>query len=164
MERISSSTRSSLKREKKSRKSGNRKTNSAGTISSTPAEKYSIQFDELFTLDTVEAAQNPLEDILDEIHEAGEKLKEQPILDNIKKYRQAVSDFMNFIVKNTLETNTVVSKSINPLKKQKRYTIIRVINEKLERLASGVLQNQLDQLRILEKIEEINGLIVNLLK
>jgi len=164
MEKISTWNRSSLKREKKSRKSGNHKTNSVGTLSSKRIEKHSIQFDELFTLDTVEAAQDPLEYILDEIHEAGEKLKEQPTLDNIKKYRQAVSDFMNFIVKNTLDTDTVVSKSINPLKKQKRYTIIRVINEKLERLASGVLQNQLDQLRILEKIEEINGLIVNLLK
>lgn len=164
MERISSWNRSSLKREKKSRKSGNRKTNLVSTLSSKRIEKHSIQFDELFTLDTVEAPRDPLEDILDEIHESGERLKEQPTLNNIKKYRQAVSDFMNFIVKNTLDTDTVVSKSINPLKKQKRYTIIRVINEKLERLASGVLQNQLNQLKILEKIEEINGLIVNLLK
>ncbi|MCK5198436.1 MAG: DUF327 family protein, partial [Spirochaetales bacterium] len=61
-------------------------------------------------------------------------------------------------------TETTAGANFNPLKKQKRYTIIRVVDEKLERLAAGVLQNQSDKLYILEKIEEINGLIVNLLK
>ncbi|MCK5199923.1 MAG: YaaR family protein, partial [Spirochaetales bacterium] len=89
---------------------------------------------------------------------------EVPTLANVKVYKGAVSRFLRFVVKNSLKTETTAGANFNPLKKQKRYTIIRVVDEKLERLAAGVLQNQSDKLYILEKIEEINGLIVNLLK
>ena len=57
---------------------------------------------------------------------------------------------------NSLEIETTAGAAFNPLKKQKRYTIIRVVDEKLERLAAGVLQNQSDKLGLLEKIEEMN--------
>jgi len=105
-----------------------------------------------------------LEELLDDIHEAGDALKDLPTLRNVKLYKNSVSKFLKFVVKNTLETETTAGSNFNPLKKQKKYTIIRVVDEKLEQLAAGVLQNQSDKLSILERIEEINGLIVNLIK
>jgi uncharacterized protein YaaR (DUF327 family) len=48
------------------------------------------------------------------------------------------------------------------MKKQKRYTMIRVVNEKLEKLAAGIMQNQYSQMEILRRVEEINGLIVDI--
>ncbi len=114
--------------------------------------------------DSIDYSDLDLEDLLDSIHEAGENLKELPTLQNVKVYKGAVSKFLRFVVKNSLEVDTSAGSNFNPLKKQKKYTIIRVVDEKLERLAAGVLQNQSDKLFILEKIEEINGLIVNLLK
>ncbi len=123
-----------------------------------------IDRQEISSLDSVDYADLDLEELMDEIHEAGELLKEVPTLGNVKVYKSAVSRFLKFVVKNSLETETTAGANFNPLKKQKRYTIIRVVDEKLERLAAGVLQNQSDKLYILEKIEEINGLIVNLLK
>ncbi len=119
---------------------------------------------EISGLDSVEYSDRNLEELLDEIHEAGEALKEVPTLENVKNYKGSVSRFLKFVVKNSLITETTAGANFNPLKKQKRYTIIKVVDEKLERLAAGVLQNQSDKLYILEKIEEINGLIVNLLK
>ena len=119
---------------------------------------------EITSLDSIDYSDIDLEELMDEIHEAGEALKEVPTLANVKVYKGAVSRFLRFVVKNSLKTETTAGANFNPLKKQKRYTIIRVVDEKLERLAAGVLQNQSDKLYILEKIEEINGLIVNLLK
>jgi hypothetical protein len=119
---------------------------------------------EITDLDSIDYSDLDLEELLDEIHEAGEALKEVPTLENVKNYKGSVSRFLKFVVKNSLKTETTAGVNFNPLKKQKRYTIIRVVDEKLERLAAGVLQNQSDKLYILEKIEEINGLIVNLLK
>lgn len=164
MERIESTGRSPLKRDRKSDKDKIRRKGVTGSVHSGHGRKQSINFNELFPLENTDIENEQLEDLLDEIHESGEELKELPTLENIKKYRQAVSNFMKYIVKNTLDTDTAVSGRFNPLKKQKRYTIIRVVNENLEQLAAGVLQNQLDQLKILEKIDEINGLLVNLLK
>ena len=119
---------------------------------------------DITSLDSVDYSDLDLEELMDEIHEAGEALKEVPTLANVKVYKGAVSRFLRFVVKNSLKTETTAGANFNPLKKQKRYTIIRVVDEKLERLAAGILQNQSDKLYILEKIEEINGLIVNLLK
>jgi len=164
MERINSAGSSRLKRELKSKRKKPGKAGHSRAASTSKTGNGTVAFDALFPLEDREIDKDLLEDLLDEIHEAGEILKEIPTLENIKKYRQSVSDFMKYIVKNTLETETAVSSSINPLKKQKRYIIIKVINDNLEHLASGILQNQLDQLKILEKIDEINGLIVNLLK
>ncbi len=164
MERINPTGGSRLKRELKSKR---KKAGKAGRSRSTTSSKTGnskVAFDALFPLENREIDNDLLEDLLDEIHEAGEVLKESPTLENIKNYRQSVSDFMKYVVKNTLDTETAVSSSFNPLKKQKRYIIIKVINDNLEHLAAGILQNQMDQLKILEKIDEINGLIVNLLK
>ena len=123
-----------------------------------------IDRNEAVNFDSIDYSNLDLEDLLDDIHEAGDTLNEVPTLQNIKVYKGTVSKFLKFIVKNSLETETTAGSNFNPLKKQKKYTIIRIVDEKLERLAAGVLQNQSDKLYILEKIEEINGLIVNLLK
>ena len=123
-----------------------------------------VDKNESISFGSIDNSNLDLEDLLDDIHEAGETLKEIPSLQNIKIYKGTVSKFLKFIVKNSLETETTAGSNFNPLKKQKKYTIIRVVDEKLEKLAAGVLQNQSDKLYILEKIEEINGLIVNLLK
>lgn len=123
-----------------------------------------VDSSDIVSLGSLDYSNLKLEDLLDDIHETGESLKEFPSLQNVKIYKGAVSKFLRYIVKNSLETETAAGSNFNPLKKQKKYTLIRIVDDKLERLAAGVLQNQADKLDILEKIEEINGLIINLLK
>ncbi len=162
MERINSAGSSPLKRDLKSKRKKTGK--SAGGKGVSAGKSAGVDFEALFSLEDRDLDTELLEDLIDEIHETGEDLKEVPTLENIKRYRQSVSNFMKYIVKNTLDTDTAVSGGLNPLKKRKRYIIIKVIDDNLEHLAAGILQNQLDQLKILEKIDEINGLIVDLLK
>ena len=161
MEKISSSERSFRKKNSRfNRKKISEPVSSKLSFSSL-LETESIEETEFGLIDY---SSLDLEELLDDIHEAGDALKDLPTLQNVKLYKNSVSKFLNFVVKNTLETETTAGSNFNPLKKQKKYTIIRVVDEKLEQLAAGVLQNQSDQLYILEKIEEINGLIVNLIK
>jgi uncharacterized protein YaaR (DUF327 family) len=47
--------------------------------------------------------------------------------------------------------------------RRKKFTQVQVIDEKLEQLAAGILANQKNQLALLAKIEEINGLLVDLI-
>ena len=47
--------------------------------------------------------------------------------------------------------------------RRKKFTLVKVIDKKLESLAAEVLKNQRDQIGILSAIEEINGLLVNLI-
>lgn len=105
-----------------------------------------------------------LEELVDSLHGRGEQLKEQPSLENIKEYRKAVSEFLQYISKHALEAEQIEGARYHPLKKQKKFTLIKVVNEKLEQLATGILQSQFSQLDILQRVDEINGMIVDLLQ
>jgi uncharacterized protein len=105
-----------------------------------------------------------LEELMDNLHGQGERLKEQPTLGNIKDYRAAVSQFLQYISKHALAAEQVEGARYHPLKKQKKYILIKVVNEKLEQLATGILQSQFSQLDILQRVDEINGMVVDLLQ
>jgi uncharacterized protein YaaR (DUF327 family) len=105
---------------------------------------------------------HPLESILDDIHELGEELKEKPSLKTISDYKKAVRGFMQYVVKQSMGVEEKVS-GVNILKR-KRFTLIKIIDEKLERLAAQILENQKDQLDILQRVDEINGLLVDLVR
>jgi uncharacterized protein YaaR (DUF327 family) len=102
-----------------------------------------------------------LDQALDLIREEGEALKCAPTMENVKKYRGAVKVFLQTVLEKILKTEERIS-GTNPLRK-KRYVLIKVIDRKLEKLALDVLKHQSDQLNILERVEEINGLIVDLI-
>jgi len=48
--------------------------------------------------------------------------------------------------------------------KRKKFTTVVVVDEKLERLAAEVLSSQRDRLEILRRLDEIHGLLVDLLR
>lgn len=102
-----------------------------------------------------------IEDVLDKIFENGEKLKQNQSLENIKNYKKTVKQFLEYIIKNTVKIEEKTS-GVNILKR-KKFTLIKIIDKKLESLAIDVLSRQKKQLDILKKIEEINGLIVDLI-
>ena len=104
-----------------------------------------------------------LEELIDTIHQRGEELKERPVFSRIRLYKEAIGDFLRFVIANGLEAETIEGSRLSIFKKQKKYIIIRTINERLDKLAAGILQNQFAQLDILSKLEEIQGLVVDLL-
>ena len=102
-----------------------------------------------------------LEGLLDDVHERGEQLAQSPTLENIKQYRQAVRGFLDFVVRHLLAVEERTSGT--GVQKRKRFTQIQVVDQRLELLVSAVLQNQAKQLDILERVNEIRGLLVNLI-
>lgn len=103
-----------------------------------------------------------LEGILDEIHQAGERLSEDPGMKNVLAYKRIVKAFIRYVVKNTRQIEHQEGARLSIFKAPKRYTLISVVDKKLEQLAAGILQNQADKLEILKKVEEIQGLLVDL--
>lgn len=109
-----------------------------------------------------------IEELLDDIHEAGEKLIEKPFISSIKEYKNAVRKFVGYIVKKAYEAETDVQtrrflKNGIPVLDEKKWVKIKVVDEKLEKLASYIVQSQKNQLTILKKIEEIEGILVDLM-
>jgi uncharacterized protein YaaR (DUF327 family) len=101
-----------------------------------------------------------VEDLLDAVFAAGDRLKKGPTLEAIKDYRQQVKSFVKYAVEHSI--SVVETTSGANILKRKRFTMVKVIDEKLEALAVSVLAAQKDQLAILAQIEEINGMLVNL--
>jgi uncharacterized protein YaaR (DUF327 family) len=103
-----------------------------------------------------------LQTLLDEVHSAGDALKHRPFPNEIKRYKQAVSDFLRHVVENSYALTEQTS-GINLLKR-KKYTLIQVLDHKLEQLAAGILAGQTAQIELLARIDEISGLLVDLLE
>jgi hypothetical protein len=101
-----------------------------------------------------------IEELLDAVFSAGDRLKKAPTMEAIKEYRQQVKAFVKFAVAHSFAVEETTS-GANILKR-KRFTMLKVVDEKLESLAVSVLSAQRDQLGILAQIDEINGMLVNL--
>ncbi|WP_053228425.1 YaaR family protein [Spirochaeta cellobiosiphila] len=103
-----------------------------------------------------------IELLLDEVHDVGEALANEPNMSNIKRYKEAISRFLKTI---NLHNFTVEEQEgvLNRNFSRKKYFQVKILNEKLDRLVAGVIQNQSGQLEILHRVEEIQGLLVDLL-
>jgi uncharacterized protein YaaR (DUF327 family) len=108
------------------------------------------------------ASEEALQGLLDDVHSSGDALRDRPFPDEIIRYKQAVRNFLHYVVENgyTVEEQT----SGGNILKRKKYTMVQVVDRKLEQLAAGIMAGQTSQLQLLSRIEEIAGLLVNLLQ
>ncbi len=101
------------------------------------------------------------EELLDMVHSAGEELKTDPNPERVKTYKRAVRDFVHYVVSRAYDIDKKTSG--RNILKRKDFTTVVIIDEKLERLAAEVLSAQRDKLEILRRLDEIHGLLVDLL-
>ncbi|MGI5173279.1 YaaR family protein [Treponema sp. OMZ 840] len=101
-----------------------------------------------------------LTELVDDVYTAGDALKKNPFTDTFIVYKQKLSRFMQFVIQNAYEMEV---RERRKGKKRQQLITIQTINAKLDSLAADILYNQADQLKILAKIEEINGLLVDFL-
>lgn len=109
-----------------------------------------------------EAIHDILAVLQDKVFSFGAHLADNITADTIADYKQAVKTFVNFAVKHSLDVKSVVSSGGRNPMKQRNYTIVKVIDKKVEQLTQELLFNQLEKLQILERLDEIKGLLVNL--
>ena len=110
---------------------------------------------------TEDFSKESLETLLDEVHETGDRLKENPTVDLVQAYKKAVRDFVHFVVERSFSVEQKTS-GRNILKRN-AYFKVSVIDESLEKLAAEIFRNQRDNLEILRRVDEINGMLIDLL-
>lgn len=101
-------------------------------------------------------------ELLDAVHEAGEALKTDPVFGPLDDYKNAVRRFLRYVLDHGLETGEITGIRNPRTMQRKKYVILRVVDDKLEKLTAHVLKGQAGQLDILRRIDEINGLLVDL--
>lgn len=113
----------------------------------------------------------------DAIDASGDKLEENFIAENFAAFKKSVSQFLKYMehANYSVETVARVGKSAKEhvysgaspfffeLRKPAPYETVKVINQRLDEIATMILQNHSDKLLLLEKVGEIKGLIVDFL-
>lgn len=96
---------------------------------------------------------------------AADKLKESMLPENFANYRQKVTQFLRYITKNNFTVKQYMHYRSNPKRRIKLnpHVQIVVINQKLDDIARWLIASHNDTLRLLAKIDEINGLLVDLM-
>jgi uncharacterized protein YaaR (DUF327 family) len=112
--------------------------------------------------------------LLEDLRAAGDTLQKRPFPPEILAYKRAVRNFMRYVVDNgyRVEEQLGIPQYLRPSFKgqrggadaQKRLSrhMIQVVDRRLEELAANLMKGQLSQLEILSRLEEIKGLLVDL--
>ena len=89
-------------------------------------------------------------------------LKNDFSLESFSAYRKAVSNLMKFIVHSNYEVQINRRKRPSRRFKTEKFYLIKVVDEKLDKLAAEILSVHSDSLQMLARIDEINGILVDL--
>lgn len=132
--------------------------------------------DELGPLRDLPVSEEAVNFLMDEVRGAGDALRDRPFPEEIIRYKQAVRNFMHYVLENAfaleeeagtpnfLKTGYKGPRGTPEAMNQKRHIKIQVIDKKLEDLAAMLLSSQRQQLNLAARLEEIQGLLVDLLQ
>ncbi|MBQ7724751.1 MAG: YaaR family protein [Lachnospiraceae bacterium] len=142
------------------------KVNQAQQVAQTEAAKPAEQSSEAFRfalMSNIEEAdlQERLTNMMNEITMQGSRIKKKKDIGDMRKYRSLIKDFMNEIVNRSHKFSR--ENFLDRRGRHRVYGIIKLIDENLDSLAEELLKDESDNLTILNKIGEIEGLLIDIL-
>lgn len=102
-----------------------------------------------------------LSHMLDEISAHGKKLAKHTDVRDMKYYRELIRGFMNEIVSRSHKFTR--ENFLDRKGRHRVYTMIKLVNEDLDELAQELIKDEKDRIFILNKIDEIRGLLLDIL-
>ncbi|TCL00037.1 hypothetical protein EDC19_0017 [Natranaerovirga hydrolytica] len=104
---------------------------------------------------------NRLNHLLEEINDQGEKISKHMDVKDMKKYRELIKDFMNEVVTRSHKFSR--ENFLDRRGRHRVYGIVKRVDENLDELASELIKDEKNQLNILNKVDEIRGLLLDVL-
>lgn len=104
--------------------------------------------------------QEKLSMLMGEIKLQGERLGKHRDIRDMRKYRSLVKDFLNEVVNRSHSFSR--ENFLDRRGRHRVYGIIRLIDENLDELAKELVKEEQDNLIILQKIGEIEGLLLDI--
>ena len=99
--------------------------------------------------------------LVNEISEYGKKISKRTDIRDMKKYRELIKSFLNEVVYRSHKFSR--ENFLDKRGRHRVYGIIRLIDENLDELAGELLKDEKDNLAILTRIGEIEGLLLDIL-
>ena len=132
--------------------------------------------DQLGPLENLPVSEDTVNALMDDVRSAGDSMRDRPYPEEILRYKQAVRNFIHYIAENaySLEHEAGIPRYLKPGYKgprgtpaaleQKKLFKIQIIDKKLEDLAAMLLSSQMQQLELISRLEEIKGLLIDLMQ
>jgi hypothetical protein len=127
----------------------------------TPAEEEGDGVD-LSVIAELPPVDAPVQRLYDAVHEAGQRLLQERTYTAVQHYRESIKRFLRRVLPDA--NDIVVQESRKDVMTRKRYYLLTEINRSVDRLVSGLLQTQIQQLDILDRLEKIEGMLVDLMQ
>ena len=121
-----------------------------------PGSTQAIRFAQQMQTTHLRVGQETLVAFLAEIDEQGKRLVRHPIRAEIERYRMLVGKF----VKEAMGQMTTLEKHTD--RRNRAFTLVKEIDKKLSELTELLLSGQLKQMDILNRLNEIQGMLVDL--
>ena len=99
--------------------------------------------------------------MMQEITMQGDKIVKRMDVRDMRRYRTLIKDFMNEIVNRSHKFSR--ENFLDRRGRHRVYGIIRLVDEKLDELAQALVSDECDKIAILAKVDEIRGLLLDIL-
>ncbi|ABZ83323.1 conserved hypothetical protein [Heliomicrobium modesticaldum Ice1] len=123
-----------------------------------PADK--ISFAEIMVQQREQRSIDKFVKMAEKIEDQGKILAESRTVEDLKKYKELVKQFMDEVIKKGLQLEE--RRGFNRRGRAKIYKLITKVDEKLLELTDHVLKKQANSLKILGLVGEIKGLLVDM--
>ena len=90
----------------------------------------------------------------------GKKLSEHMDVRDMKKYRSLVKEFMNEVVNRSHKFSR--ENFLDRRGRHRVYGIVRLVDKNLDELAEELVKDEKDHINILNKVDEIRGLLIDI--
>lgn len=122
--------------------------------------KASVAFTDVIASKRQNAALDKMNGMMKDIETQGEKLAEHRTIDDLRKYKKMVKEFMEEAVNSGLQLEE--QRGFNRRGRTKVYKIVKEVDSRLTQLANDVINKEKSHLDILGKVGEIQGLLINI--
>jgi uncharacterized protein YaaR (DUF327 family) len=99
--------------------------------------------------------------LINEISEQGKKISKKTDIRDMKRYRELIKTFLNEVVYRSHQFSR--ENFLDRRGRHRVYGIVKLIDENLDELAEELLKDEKDNIIILNKIDEIRGLLLDIL-
>lgn len=108
--------------------------------------------------DGIDSYAQEVETLKNEIDLAGDRLEQEPNLDNFKRFRELLSQLAKRVNAEAYRLEKVGGTPQNP----RYFEVINVINKEADHLYQLIVNEQRNRMAIIEKVIGIKGLVVDL--
>ena len=98
--------------------------------------------------------------LMNDIEKQGEHLARSMDIRELKKYKKLISEFMNEVVNNSLKFSK--QSHFDRRGRHKVYALVKKVNAKVEELSREFLKEERDNIKILESIGNIKGMLFDM--